>query len=1413
LPVAPRAVAANVAHLAELGMAGRYGLYEAADFGPPAARLRRPAVVTSYMSHHQGMILAALANCLCGDSLVRRFHADPRIATVELLLNERLPPAVPEREPLGTVEAAAAPLRTEQAMAGIWPAPERGGRQERQILSNGRLSVLVTSRGGGSSRLTGRVLVRGQTDAALEPRGTVLYLEDLARGEVWPVFGEGCEAHFAPHLAELQAHGHDLALRSTVAVAPVDDLEVRLVRLVNRGSRPRRLALTSYGEVVLASPAEDRRHPVFASLFVQSAWNEERRALVFHRRTRSPNEEPIALAHTVVAGGRVIDSVSWETDRGRFLGRAGGYGRPAALTVGGAELSGTTGTTLDSIFALRVRFDLPAGAEREVAFLTAAGRSRREALAVLGRHPSLSRVQAVLEQARLHALPLLHEVGLEPGAARQAQQLLSALLAGHPVLRAEPEVIAANRRGQPALWPFGISGDRPILLVRIRRGEDASLVRELLAVHAWWRRHRIEADLVILDEAATVYNQPVAEWLDREIVQRGEADWRNRPGGIFVLQASGLSEEDRGLLAAVAVVVLDASQGGLAEQLTRLRSLAPSERLPPFVPSPSSPPAAEPTAPVERPADLRCDNGFGGFTAGGREYVIHLEPGSATPAPWINVLANPGFGTMASESGGGCTWAVNSGENRLTPWRNDPVTDAPSEVLYLRDEETGAVWTVTRRPAGIDQVCQARHGAGFTTYLQNSHGLEQELRLSVPVAAPVKIVELVLTNRWPRPRRITATYYADLVLGTSRRATAPHVVSEFAAECGAVLARCPYPEGGERTAFLASDRAPHGLTADRIEFLGQPADWEKPAGLVRIGLMSTVGAGLDPCAALQIHLDLQAGQTVRACFLFGEGSDRDEAVALATRFRRLETVAAARREVEDFWSSILDRVQIETPEPEIDLPVNRWLLYQALSCRLWGRSALYQSSGAFGFRDQLQDVLALLDAAPGIARAHLVEAARHQFEAGDVLHWWHPPDSRGVRTRCSDDLLWLPYVTARYVAVTGDHSVLDEQIPFREGPAVPAGEAERYDRYPLTELTASLYEHCLLAIRRGDTLGPHGLPLLGTCDWNDGMNRVGAGGKGESVWLAWFLSAVLRDFAPLSEQRGESSRGEAFRRRAEAVRRAVEESAWDGDWYLRAFYDDGTPLGAAGRRECEIDLIAQTWAVLAEGDPERAARAMESAWQRLVSPEEGLTRLLAPPFDRGPKDPGYIKAYPPGVRENGGKYSHAAVWAAWAFARLGDGDRAVSVLRTILPTYHSATPDAALRYRVEPYAVAADIAGVPPHTGRGGWTWYTGTAGWTYRLVIEAILGLRRKPGFLEIDPCLPRDWPGYSAVLREGGATYRVRVDNAEGAGRGVAAITLDGELIEGREVRLVDDGGEHQIVVRLGALEKIQTVGVLES
>jgi len=973
--------------------------------------------------------------------------------------------------------------------------------------------------------------------------------------------------------------------------------------------------------------------------------------------------------------------------------------------------------------------------------------------------------------------------------------------------------------------------------VRINNSEELGLINEVLQAHTYWRDRQLKIDLVILDMQGTGYGQELRGQLQRLLVRTHSESWLNRRGGIFILNADQMSESDRVLLETAARVVLDGSHGTLAEQLEPLHRQP--TRLPPFTATLSESKDVEPTPALARPTGLLFDNGLGGLTGDGREYVIYLEPGQWTPAPWINVIANPTFGFLVSEAGSSSTWSVNSSENRLTPWSNDPVTDPSGEALYLRDEETAQVWSPTPQPARAPAPYLIRHGAGYSVFEHHSHGLKQELRLFVARDAPVKVIQLRLENVWKRGRRITATFYTEWVLGVARDASQQYVVSEFDNDSQALLIRNSYnAEFGERVAFVAASKKLHGLTADRAEFLGRMGSLSRPAALERIGLASAVQPGLDPCAAVQLHIDLGPGEAQEIFFLLGEAASKAEALQFVKQYQDAEhplRPAARRREAADtgrvswgqiqaawesasgFWEDVLGSVQVQTPDPAMNVLLNRWLLYQTLACRVWGRSAFYQASGAFGFRDQLQDVMALVHVAPHLAREHILESARQQFEAGDVLHWWHPPSDRGVRTRCSDDLLWLPFVTAHYVEATGDESILDEQSPFRKAAPLGMGEDERYGQDPPTSEIYTLYEHCRRALEKGTTAGPHGLPLMGNGDWNDGLNRVGIEGKGESVWLGWFLCATLNRWASLCDHRGEKTQAAAYWQRADELREAIEANAWDGEWYLRAFYDDGTPLGAAGNLECQIDSIAQSWAVLSgAGDPARAVQAMQSVINRLVNgvdPRSGerngadyngdalrVVLLFTPPFDKTPNDPGYIKGYAPGIRENGGQYTHAALWVAWAFAELGDGDRAEALFRLLNPIYRADTPEKVARYKVEPYVVAADVYSKPPYAGRGGWTWYTGSAGWMYRLGLEAILGIRRVGQALQINPCIPKSWTGYQVMYREGETTFQIRVENPSGVSRGVRQVTLDGKVLPGNEIPLLRDGNQHQAHVLMG-------------
>jgi cellobiose phosphorylase len=1000
---------------------------------------------------------------------------------------------------------------------------------------------------------------------------------------------------------------------------------------------------------------------------------------------------------------------------------------------------------------------------------------------------------------------VLRQLNASEADSQLHARLASAVIYASASLRADPSVLVRNRRGQSGLWGYAISGDLPIVLLQIGEAANIDLVRQLVQAHAYWRQKGLAVDLVIWNEDHAGYRQHLQDLIMGLIASGTEASVIDRPGGIFVRQADQISGEDRVLLQSVARAVITDGLGSLAEQLERRVPLEP--RPPRFTPSRNHRPEA-PAADERQRRDLILFNGLGGFTPDGREYVIELAPGRVTPAPWVNVLANPHFGTVVSENGVGYTWSENAHEFRLTPWHNDPVGDSSGEALYLRDEETGHVWSPSPLPARASVPYIVRHGFGYSVFETRVGGICSELWVYVATDAAVKFSVLKVRNESGRARRLCATGYVEWVLGDLRAKSAMHVSTAIGAQDGALYARNPYNgDFGDRVAFFDVDDPSRRLSGDRTEFIGRNGSLRNPAAMTRSQLSGKVGAGLDPCAAIQVNFDLADGQQREVVFRLGVGRNADDAARLVQRSRGPAAARAALEAVWQHWNHTLGAVQVETPDESVNVLVNGWLLYQTLACRVWARSGYYQSGGAFGFRDQLQDTMALVHTEPGLVREHLLLCASRQFEEGDVQHWWHPPSGRGVRTRCSDDYLWLPLAVCRYVASTGDTGVLDESVPFLQGRAVGPEDDSYYDLPGRSAQADTLYQHCVRAVRHGLRFGEHGLPLIGSGDWNDGMNLVGIHGKGESVWLAFFLGEVLRQFGAVAQARGDAAFAQLCQGERARLRHSIAQHGWDGRWYRRAYFDDGTPLGSAANAECRIDSISQSWSVLAgagDGDDDRARSrmAMQALDEHLVRRDHALVQLLEPPFDRSDLDPGYIRGYVPGVRENGGQYTHGAIWAAMAFAELGECDRAWELLSMINPVNHASSAQGISVYKAEPYVVAADVYARAPHAGRGGWSWYTGSAGWMYRLVVESLLGLRLEADRLHLAPCVPADWPGFRVHYRYRETVYHIDFEQARGGAPGSAiGVCVDGVERHDGAIHLVDDRMEHFVGVSVSA------------
>jgi cyclic beta-1,2-glucan synthetase len=1406
----PQAAVRNFERLVAVGAQGRHGFYEALDYTPERVpEGSAPAMVRTFMAHHQGMTIVAIADALLDGAMRRRFHAEPMVQATELLLQERMPRDVAPTPRWAAEASAAVKMEDTPSQLGQRVPSPYAATPATHLLSNGLYTVMLTAAGSGYTRWQGQSVSRWREDATCDDWGSYVFLRDVHSGAVWsaglqPTGAEPDSYTVAFNEDRVEISRRDGALATTleVVVSAEDDAEVRRVSIINTGDLPREIEVTSYAELVLAPHMADVAHPVFSKLFVETEHLAGIGALLATRRRRAPTDPEIWAAHLAVVEGETVGKLEFETDRARFLGRGRSVREPIAV-LEGRPLSGSTGAVLDPIFALRRRVRIAPGAKVRIAFWTMVGSSRKAILDLVDKHQDVTAFDRAATLAWTQAQVQLHHLGINQAHAGQFQRLAGHLIYATPALRPPSQTIEQGAAGQPGLWSMGISGDLPIIVLRISDIDHLDVARDLLAAVAYWRMKRLALDVVILNERVASYVQDLQsalEGLVRASQSRLQALDPGAVGGVYVLRADLVAAETCALLTSVARVVLSAERGSIVEQIDRAaKAQAPTQpRSRPLVAGVGAP------SPGARP-ELEFFNGLGGFAPDGKEYVVILGPGQSTPAPWVNVIANPRFGFEVSADGAGSTWSLNSREHRLTPWSNDPVGDRPGQVFYLRDEETGELWSPTAAPIrdqGATYV--ARHGWGYSRFEHSGHGLDLALVEYVPLADPVKISRLTIRNVSGRRRRLSVSAYVEWVLGVSRAEAAPFTVTQMDPETGAMFARNRWSaDFGSRVAFVDLRGRQTSWTGDRREFIGRNGALGTPLALASsAGLSNRVGGGLDPCGALQTTIDLAPGESVELVSFLGDAASNSEASALIARYRAAD-LDVVFEEVRQNWDSILGAVQVETPDRPLDLMLNGWLLYQTLACRIWARSAFYQASGAYGFRDQLQDAMSLAAIRPAITREHLLRAAARQFVEGDVQHWWLPHSGQGVRTRFADDRIWLAYCAAHYVRVTGDAAVLEEAVAFLEGPPLTAGEPENFFHPAVAAEAAPLYEHCARALDASLQLGGHGLPLFGGGDWNDGMNRVGAKGRGESVWLGWFLSTTLQAFLPLAQARHDEPRATAWAAHLIALQASLEREAWDGDWYRRGWFDDGTPLGSAASEECRIDSIAQSWAVISgAADPQRAARAMAAVERDLIQPDTGLALLFAPPFDQTPLDPGYIKAYPAGIRENGGQYTHAALWSVIAFAALGEGDKAADLLSLLNPINHARTRAEAHRYKVEPYVIVADVYSRPPHVGRGGWTWYTGAAGWMQRAGVETVLGLRLSGAMLDLDPCIPKAWPGFKIALRHETARYEIEVQNPDSVCRGIAYAECDGELIAARPVQLplVNDGQTHHVLVRLG-------------
>ncbi len=1402
LPYAGRAALDALEQFRKLKACGTYGFFEAVDFTPdrmpPGARHQ---VIQSFMAHHQGMSLLSLYNLLSDDDLIDRFHADPHVRAANLLLQERIPTkAAIIEEPIG--KHAKLPQMSAETQDAKRVFDEPTVLPEVNVLSNGRLTSVTTNHGAGQLLWNGLALTRWREDPVTDASGMAIYLHDPISEEIWSATDFPCKslehATTSFHLDKTSYTGvrHGVSSTMEITVDPELDAEVRSIRLTNESSTERIIEVTSFLELALASPAADSAHPAFSKLFVQTSHDEDAQCLLAKRRSREEDDPESWAVHTVYVDGREAGDYEFETDRAAFITRGYNLEQPKALTI---RLRGSTGSVADPAFIMRRSVSLKPGETATVYVVTGAANSRDEALELVLRLSRTAQASHAFHLAWARSQIDLRHMNLSANQAMDANRLASRLYYTPPLSPRRCKAIAKNELGQSSLWSLGISGDAPIAVVSVVNVADLPFVALLARQHQYLCAKGLALDLIILNETKGGYQDELMHRLRDRLAANGLGDMKR----IIGLKSTQLSDQQRTLLLAVARVWLRSGGPNLRSQLA-LDGRIPSQ-LPPREPrARRNPPALREARPVGE-----FFNGYGGFVENGRAYQVHVEAGGYLPRPWTNVLANPHFGTLVTELGTGYTWWRNSRECKLTPWTNDPVLDPPGECLYLRDVTSDDIWSAAPKPVDADRAYDVTHGLGFTRFTQSGSDVSHTMEVVVPLDDPVKLVRLKLRNRTNVPKAIAVTYYAEWVLGVTREAQAPFIVTEWDKASAALLARNTYQETfRDAIGFLhmsafdetgAVKNTSQSWTADRTEFIGPDGTLARPHGLVQDALSNHTGTFSNTCGALQAMTELAPGEEATFVILLGCTDSREAVTSIIQKYNAPDGFDRAFDEVIRYWEGITGQVQVRTPDRAMDLLLNGWLLYQALCCRLWARTAFYQAGGAFGFRDQLQDALALLHTDASIAREQILRNAAHQYEEGDVQHWWHEETHKGIRTRYSDDLLWLPYAVSRYVEHTGNIDILREQVPFLHSSPLKEDELERYEDTVVSAEQGTILEHCLRAVKHASKFGVHGIPLMGIGDWNDGMNHVGAKGRGESVWLGWFLLDVLKRFTALLEQiTPDSGMIDLYQQTADALTESLNKYAWDGAWFRRAFTDAGTWLGSIDNSECRIDAITQSWSVISQGtDFERQLRAMRSFDRELVDRDFMLARLLTKAFDRTEPSPGYIQGYPPGIRENGGQYTHGVIWSIVAWAILGERSKAHELFALLNPIAHTQTARDVSRFGNEPYIMSADVYTAAPHEGSAGWSWYTGAAGWMYQAGLEYILGITRRGSHLYVQPCVPPEWHTFTVDYRYGKTTYHLEV-NCDVRTEDMSPVwVIDGETRENAYLELVDDGNEHTVQV----------------
>ncbi|KAA8669438.1 cyclic beta 1-2 glucan synthetase [Clostridium sp. WLY-B-L2] len=1392
----------NVKSIIKLKAEGKYGFYDAIDYTRKRfSKNKKNKLVKCFMVHHEGMSFMSLDNILRENILQERFHRVPRVRAVELLLQEKSSKNViyDRKQDTGKPKTV---FQNENVITRKYNNAKTDV-PEVNVISSGRYSLMITNSGSGYSKMEDTMLYRYREDVVTNDTGMFFYIKNINSNEYWSAAYEPCkgipeeyEVVFSPDKSEFKRKDGNLRTHMKITVSHEDSGEIRKISITNMSNSVREVEITSYLEVTLSSYNADLVHPAFGKLFIQTEFIQNPTCIIAGRRSRNAGEQKKWLVQTIAVEGERAGTIQYETNRDNFIGRGRNLVNPRAMD-NDVQLTKSVGAVIDPIISLRVRIRIEPGRTGKVAYSTMLADSKENAVKLANKYGDMCNVNRMFQLSWTEAQLEMKYLGITSNQINVYQKIASKILFLSDLFQNRYKYIVNMKKSQSALWPYGISGDLPIVLLIIRDESNIDFVRQLLRAQEYWTLKNLSVDLVLLNLEDSSYMQPLQNKL-RDIVNNSLSRIRrNKDGRVFILNKSEVKEEDVNFLKAVSRFVIDGQEGELFKQFMCSMDSLEDERvrnLGDFVYNKNGKVISSYS--FEIPL-LRYFNDIGGFSKDGKSYIIVLKNYSNTPAPWINVISNRRFGFHISESGISYTWNKNSRENKLTEWSNDPVMDGEAESLYVKDEETGHIWSISPGPVRDSGQYVIEHGFGYSIFKHEADQIVGQMTVFADIEDSVKVCRIKLHNIGKRKRILSIIYYAKLVLGVCHEQTAQYIYTGVDKEHEYIYAKNPYSQyfkdgicylkilGGKQMSY----------TGVRTEFIGRQGNVWRPEGLCLKNLSNTVGAGFDPCMAQNVKVELDANSEGEIIVLFGQEDNFEEINRVIEKYSNAGSIQQELKNSQDYWKSTLETIQVNTPDDSMNIMLNGWLMYQVISCRYWSRTAFYQSGGAYGFRDQLQDVSAISYIRPDITREHIIYSASRQYLEGDVQHWWHPYVGSGIRTKFSDDLLWMPYVVEDYIKNTGDYSILNEAVPYLNDSQLKDDEYERYSISPVSEESGTIYDHCIRAIEKSCRFGEHNIPLMGSGDWNDGMNTVGNKGKGESVWLGWFLYSILDKLIPLCKFMKDEEKIIKYSKLKEFIKENLEKNAWDGSWYKRAYFDDGTPLGSVKNEECQIDSISQSWAVISGAAKEsRAKEAVHALDRNLIKKDKGIILLLTPAFDKSSLEPGYIKGYIPGVRENGGQYTHAAIWSIMAFAKIGDREKAYRTFSMINPINHAKDYLNCHVYKVEPYVVAADVYAVEPYVGRGGWSWYTGAAGWLYRAGVETILGMTFKEnrGFV-ITPSVPEEWKDYSIRYNRDDCVYDIQVIREKEKGTWV-----DGDKIEDGIIPFFKHG-QHSVKINI--------------